>query len=269
MLEDLGWNVHRVWSRDWVANPEREIQLVLEAVARFAGRKGPDVSPEPPKPSRDEPAKGTTADSSAAPAARPEVPQHISGQNLAEGVVHYELGLLPLEAASRGYHQGSVASDVKKVVDAFGPLERNVVVRHITACWGFQRTGKNIRGTIESGIGLALRQGKVRTSTDGRFLWPTTLREVKPRVPFGYESPRDIDEVCPEELAAAIDLCVQKAGGGISRADLVGLVVRLFGHQRATERLAGPVETVLDTQLAKGRLVSTNETIHVAHANGR
>ncbi len=269
VLLDLGWNIHRIWSRDWVANPEREIRLVLEAVDRYAGRNGLDVSIELQKIARGRSAKETSSNIPSSPVVSPKVPQHISGQSLPEGVAHFELKLLPLEAPSRGYYQGSVADDVRKIVDAFGPLGREVVVRHITVCWGFHRTGKNIRDAIESGIALALRQDKVRASADGRFLWSLAPRDVKPRVPFGDESPRDLDEVCPEEIAAAISLCVQQAGGGISRDDLVGLVVRLFGHQRATERLAGPVETALDTQLTKGHLVSTNGTIHVAQANGR
>ena len=243
--------------------------MVLEAVDRYAGHKGPSVSTEPEKITRVRSAKDTSSNIPTSTVVSPKAPQHISGQTLPEGVGHFELRLLPLEAPSRGYHQGSVADDVKKVVDALGPLNLEVVVRHITACWGFRRTGKNIRDVIEAGIRLALTQGKVRASADGRFLWPLSPSKVMPRVPFGYESPRDLEEVCPEEIAAAIALCVQQAGGGISRDDLVGLVVRLFGHQRATERLAGPVETVLDAQLAKGRLVSTNGTIHVAQTNGR
>lgn len=267
VLEGLGWNVHRIWSRDWVSNPEREIQLVLEAVARCAGGKGPDVPPDLPKPSRDEAPRATTGNGSAVPVVSTGAPQYVSGQELPEGVVHYELGYILLERRWRGYYQVAVG-DVKKIVDDFGPLHRDVVALHIAACWGL-RMGKNIREGIEAGIGLAVKQGKVRASADGRFLWPLAPKEVKPRAPFGYERPRDLDEVCPEEIAAAIHLLVKQAGGSISRNDLVGLVVRLFGHQRATERQARPVETVLDAQLAEGCLASINGTVHAAQATGR
>ncbi len=33
-LEGLGWRIHRIWSSDWVANPDREIARTLEALAR-------------------------------------------------------------------------------------------------------------------------------------------------------------------------------------------------------------------------------------------
>jgi very-short-patch-repair endonuclease len=268
VLERLDWNIHRIWSRDWVANPEREIQLVLEAVARHAGGNGLDVSSDPTERQTAEAPPSIPVINSAAPPLSVATQQYVSGQELPEGVVHYELGWLPLEGKWGGYHRYSVADDVKKVVDAFGPLHRRVVVQHISACWGFMRTSKKIQEAIKAGIDLAVSQRKVRTSADGLFLWPLAYGEVKPRVPHCYESPRDLEEVCIEEIAAAIHICVEHSGGSISRGDLVGLVVRLFGHQRATERLARPVETALDVQLANGRLVSTNGTIHIAQMNG-
>jgi very-short-patch-repair endonuclease len=30
-LESLGWTIHRIWSSDWFANPEREIEKTLRA----------------------------------------------------------------------------------------------------------------------------------------------------------------------------------------------------------------------------------------------
>jgi very-short-patch-repair endonuclease len=30
-LESLGWTIHRIWSSDWFANPEREIEKALRA----------------------------------------------------------------------------------------------------------------------------------------------------------------------------------------------------------------------------------------------
>ena len=32
-LEGLGWNIHRIWSSDWVADPDREIRKTLESLA--------------------------------------------------------------------------------------------------------------------------------------------------------------------------------------------------------------------------------------------
>jgi very-short-patch-repair endonuclease len=39
-LEGLGWHIHRIWSSDWIANPNREIEKTLEAL-RLARMKAP------------------------------------------------------------------------------------------------------------------------------------------------------------------------------------------------------------------------------------
>jgi very-short-patch-repair endonuclease len=37
ILRSRGWRVHRIWSSDWWANPEFEVQKVLEAIQRYSG----------------------------------------------------------------------------------------------------------------------------------------------------------------------------------------------------------------------------------------
>jgi very-short-patch-repair endonuclease len=40
VLEGLGWHIHRIWSRDWINDPEHEIQKVLQALDQAAARPG-------------------------------------------------------------------------------------------------------------------------------------------------------------------------------------------------------------------------------------
>jgi hypothetical protein len=32
VLENYGWHIHRVWSRDWWVNPERELQKIQKSI---------------------------------------------------------------------------------------------------------------------------------------------------------------------------------------------------------------------------------------------
>ncbi|HZC04499.1 MAG TPA: DUF4011 domain-containing protein [Ktedonobacterales bacterium] len=45
-LESLGWTIHRIWSADWFAHPEREIDKALEAFAAARHQEITDVSSE-------------------------------------------------------------------------------------------------------------------------------------------------------------------------------------------------------------------------------
>jgi hypothetical protein len=40
VLENLGWQLHRVWSPDWYANPEREAASLPAAVEQATKKAG-------------------------------------------------------------------------------------------------------------------------------------------------------------------------------------------------------------------------------------
>jgi hypothetical protein len=33
VLEGLGWKIHRIWSRDWIQNRQKEIDRILNAIS--------------------------------------------------------------------------------------------------------------------------------------------------------------------------------------------------------------------------------------------
>jgi superfamily I DNA and/or RNA helicase len=38
VLEDLGWNIHRIWSTDWIRNEEREIEKIKDKIGQIKSR---------------------------------------------------------------------------------------------------------------------------------------------------------------------------------------------------------------------------------------
>ena len=50
ILERLGWNIHRVWSTDWIRNRRESIQRILDKVERLRRKADESDNPnEPPK----------------------------------------------------------------------------------------------------------------------------------------------------------------------------------------------------------------------------
>ena len=39
ILENLGWNIHRIWSTDWFKDSRREIEKVVERVRKIAAEE--------------------------------------------------------------------------------------------------------------------------------------------------------------------------------------------------------------------------------------
>jgi len=88
VLGQLGWRMHRIWSLDWWADPERELQrahgAIIAAVAASRQRRagaGPARTPSPPHGPRDTgrgepPARSSPAPAAARTPARGRLPAH-------------------------------------------------------------------------------------------------------------------------------------------------------------------------------------------------
>ncbi|MCL5970951.1 MAG: AAA domain-containing protein, partial [Firmicutes bacterium] len=49
VLKELGWNLERIWSLDWLTNPRREIERIEHRIAELSGANpSAPLSPEPP-----------------------------------------------------------------------------------------------------------------------------------------------------------------------------------------------------------------------------
>lgn len=251
ILVSLGWHIHRIWSRDWNANPDREVNRILELVARYAGEQCASM-PTVHAALETRPAK-TPEEQPAAPPAEAPV------QSLPGGTVYYEEFNGPF--ASRPENPRTVADDIAQIVACQGPTAVVVVNDMFASAWHAERSRTRVRSTIRQALELGVRQGLFRLSVDRAFVWPRAAESVQVRVPHPEHEPRPLDEICPEEIAAAVRLCLFESGGGASDADLVRLVVRLYGHTRAVQRVAEPVRAVLEDMLKSGQLGIVDGTV--------
>ena len=159
--------------------------------------------------------------------------------------------------------QRYLVADVVSIVNAEGPIHREAVMRRIAAAWGVGRVGSRIRQTLSGIVESTVRQRVVRLSRDSQYLWPKDEVQIVPRVPDDDDERRPMDEICPEEITAAVKVCLKHAYGSVSREDLSILVVRLFGYQRVTDRLSAPVGAVIDAMLKQGEIEMRNGLVRM------
>jgi very-short-patch-repair endonuclease/DNA polymerase III delta prime subunit len=259
---NLGWHIHRIWSPEWNTNPDREVKLVLELVQQYAGYRSFENRGEPvhiadvgvvtpPPNTASTPVIAPAVDTAASPE-----------QILPEGVMYYEF----YTGSFRSRFDSPprlVADDISEIVNIEGPIYNDALVHRVAIGWGMRKAGARIKGHIWAGLCEAKRRKLVQLSSDGNFIWPSAPWRGIVRVPRPNEEPRSMDEVCPEEIEAAIGVCLRQTGGSVSQTDLIRLVVRLFGHQRATERITAPIDAVLNQMLLSGKLESKDNTIRI------
>lgn len=144
ILESLGWKICRVWSTDWIRDPRRQIQKVLDAYQRAL----------------------TAADPACSPTNEVEVLMPVKGVNqTAPNGSHAPLQFSAIEDVPADFLR-LVLSDAIK---SYGAMPLEDLMQAAARKLGFQRTGSRIRDRLSYEVQNLERQGKLVTGSDGRL----------------------------------------------------------------------------------------------------
>ncbi|WP_317176015.1 DUF4011 domain-containing protein [Halomontanus rarus] len=251
VLEDLGWEIHRIWSPDWTANRDGQLDAIDEKVERLL-----EFADTPGR------ADGGVAESAPAEAIEPVVPEPMSSSELGgyqDEITDYEEPDTvsshwgEFEEASRQH----VCNDLTKVVERYGPIEKESAYRTVVAGWDVSRLGKNIRSRLERICTHEQRNGNLRSKKE--FLWSTGKDTIFVRTNTDRAS-RKIDQIPPEEIAKAAYIILDE-GGSMTRSDLVLETARLFGYSRTGKRIKEQIDSAISLLEQSGAMRQTDDHV--------
>ncbi len=253
ILESLGWQIYRIWSTDWIRDPQGCLLRLVQRIDELKSSPAPISNAE-----------------------KADVERKVSGTvQIAETVLagaevtdpydgHPEIGVvLETQASFRPkeefYSNGSlVEDDILLIVDREGPIHEEVLVRRVARMFQLMRAGHLVESRVISQIEAACRKGKVRRS--GFFVWSEGKRAVMPRRPAPGTKLRDIDHVPPEELEAAA-LLVVRLTRGITEAELATETARVLGYSRITDNIRAAALTAVRELTKAGVLALRGEQL--------
>ena len=258
VLSGLGWRLVTVHALDWLADRDKVVEKVkLAAEQAIADNRRPPEHPEEPA---EQPQKAMSFEFE-----REEAPSP-----LADRCEKYAVWNVPAQGTSKDFYLPDVpqkiAEQIGFIIEAEAPVSLKSVRKRILAAWGLTRSSSKSETVFLEG--LKLTGAVIRENSPGEeFVWaawqsPESYKGC--RVPYEGESEtkRPIDEICPEELAAAADMILTEQIS-MTRADLMREVARLFGHSRVTSAnepmLTEAIDRAIDLGLmteADGRVCS-------------
>jgi len=150
-------------------------------------------------------------------------------------------GDLVNDGALGEYDVGSTAQAVKAIVEAEGPIHRELLERRLVDNSDVERRGDNIKTTIEKGIQNATQRGTVWQ--EGSFYYPADGTEVVVRRRDGDAA--NINWVPEVEIEAAIKRILENQHA-TARDDLISQTATVLGFERTGERIAERVGSVID-----------------------
>ena len=138
VLEDLGWRIVRVWSTDWIRNPERQLQRIVSEFEKVIS---------------DSERHETTLD------ATPE--SDLPDDDLTPRIINHSRSAGPTFSKIEDVPDGQIREFAAVVLTRAGATDWDDLVTYVARELGFFRTGKKIRERIESVLNRQLRSGEL------------------------------------------------------------------------------------------------------------
>ncbi|MFT9359651.1 DUF4011 domain-containing protein [Acetobacter okinawensis] len=216
VLENLGWNILRIWSTDWWTNAPREVEridAVLQSFLEIARQKradqaerdmakaeallnaGPDEHEEDPAASAEAPGcEVVTAQPATEPS--PEEIEHLEPlyAKAPEHTPSDDATSSDIEADPSRFTQDDYLPTLTQLtirtIDQAKIIREDILIQTLSRAHGFSRVGREIRERIQSAIPSSM----ARTEEDvGTFLW-SDRQAVVSRLPLSslmVEKPMD------------------------------------------------------------------------------
>jgi len=256
VLEGLGWRIFRIWSPDWIRDANRVVSHIVERVNELRNSEeiglpaGIGVVRTTHDTNSDEEgvlgnwrAVAETATSALKPLQSPM-------EELAEYETYKD---------ERSHSAGSFYDDylfvlsrmIAEIVKTEAPVHPAVVVQRVAGIYGFGRAGSIIRNRVFEAIDGAVASGEIKKRGD--FLWRKDKDDAEPRRPKAGETPRTINEVALEEIAAASEWVLQWQIS-LPLDDLIRETARVLGYDRAGQLIQVRVRSAVKQSEKKQRI---------------
>lgn len=242
VLEGLGWRILRIWSPDWLSNPQAQVERVRREVERLIdedenGVPAPVPSQGPKQPPSNENEKADEDDP-------PPTPNELLTEPMAAAIelVPYRAYAPQQRWPARTYYEANgwsssnamrrLVSELTTIVDVEAPIHRDAALRRLASLLNISRVGARVRSIGLAAIREATRSGNIVERGD--FLYGKDAKPVLPR--RRPDSTWPFHEIPLEELCEAMRLLLSEHVG-MSELDLMRETARLFGYERMGSRV--------------------------------
>jgi hypothetical protein len=246
VLENLGWQIHRIWSTEWMRNPDHELNRLISRIDELLSGELPQARALPENMERDlrevaveplDPAEANSQESSGWEEPVLEVLSEAVPICVAYQVADFTVPFTDLWETPAP----QVMQAVVQCIETEGPIHKDLLQRRLATLWGYQRAGSRIARRIDEATDLGVRRGLIRKQ--GSFLWPATERELKPRGESDSGELRVIAHVPEEEIAIVLQAVLARAMS-LGPEELVQQTARVLGYQRAGQDIRARILTV-------------------------
>lgn len=257
VLRNRGWKLYRIWSTDWIKDPVSEGKRLLTAIeeAMNCDEDIYEASLELQQNSID---KSEVLNSVSVELQDSD--NHTNLNENAYGFSEYQVADFTsfTRRMDESYEQ-YLARVIKHVIVVEGPIHFELLCKRLAPLFGREKATAPVRRTVEYILKNKLDYC-IKIVDD--FCWNKNYKEIEVRSSFDGNNRRKIEYICKEELAEAMFKIV-KCHFGISFNDLFVETARVFGYNRAGEKIQRAMQKALNYLLDSGRVKDEDGKISV------
>ncbi len=232
VLERLGWNIHRIWSEDWLRNRSHEIDKIKNKVDGLLKSGGSSQPVE----------KATFKEI--------DDVDNSEEVSLDQQYERYQMADLPLAATILKFDgRGNLVGGIEEAVDLLmqtikieSPIEKGLLFRRVLDSYGMKKLGQRLNGAFET----MLKHMKDRSllHIDGDTVSIERIDGVVP-VRVSSEEQRPFIYIPKEELGGAV-IDILKNTYSIEKDALVSDIAKgIYGNGRTGSKIKQKVDNVI------------------------
>ncbi len=237
VLENMGWNLYRVWSTEWSRNPKAEGAALLAFIKSVYDKSGKVTHA----------VKQSNADDAdfAIEEIAVETVKHAQQVDIYNpyGFSYYkEANWWEAKHLATSDNLGRIAENILHIVSVEEPMHMELLYKRMGPSFKTGKATEGVRNTIDEAIAKRLR-GRVIVGKD-RFIRTLPLKAITVRIPKEYETPRPMEYIHTEEVANAMIKIIDNSFG-ITEDDLATECARAFGFERKGPKIKAKTDAAI------------------------
>ena len=248
ILEQMGWNMFRVWSTEWINNKEGEQRRLLDFIdSAIKNYKKTDYKEKIKVPEKKE------------ESVQVEVLQKTPENQSSLKFPYYQIG--DWRKAEYDYNKGNLqnlSARIRAVVEVEQPIHLDILYRRLASAFGNEKATKPIRHTIDQALETVMKDEIIIEDNFVRF---KNFTDIRARIPTGTQD-RNIEYISKPEIADAM-MMVIKSSYGIDKDDLCAEVTSIFGYDRMGTKISKAMNETIDYMIEKGMISIFDDKMHI------
>lgn len=250
VLENMGWEIYRIWSTDWLARKEEILDEICSLVSQLAQQSSTAFEcfePVTQPLAIDEP---EIVEEYQPPADEGPMDLGIFEEYQFASSIDLDLEIFDFQKAE----VEEIQKCLLHVLEVQAPITEDDLYRTVAGYYGMAKVGSRIRDRLDH---AASRIPESQYRYTGTYFYPTRGHGYAPRLWIGKDKPRPIESFVPEELEAVI-LRVLELTHRISEEELIKCASQSLTYKKQGNKILTRFQDIIKG-LLKARKIKEND----------